>query len=119
MRESFFDQHVPARNGLCSLAIIAAIVNHVNSVYDDPVTPRRGNGSLAMAFSMRWVGVELSFMLPGFLITEIRGKQFLRLKRLFECRALGPRLIQDRSFCPTVRHRTFRASGLLASAGLF
>ena len=65
------NRHIPVLDGLRGLAIIAVIVCHVNWSYGGPFLPGRINGPLAAAFGWGWVGVDLFFVLSGFLITGI------------------------------------------------
>src|SRR5262245_10378754 len=63
--------HIPVLAGLRGLAIIAVIVCHVNWALGGPFILGRINGPLAMVFGWGWVGVDLFFVLSGFLITGI------------------------------------------------
>jgi peptidoglycan/LPS O-acetylase OafA/YrhL len=65
------NRHIPVLDGLRGLAIIAVIVCHVNWSLGGPFIPGRVNGPLAMVFGWGWVGVDLFFVLSGFLITGI------------------------------------------------
>jgi peptidoglycan/LPS O-acetylase OafA/YrhL len=58
-------------DGLRGLAVSAVIVCHVNHAYGGPFTVGRVNGPLAAVFGWAWVGVDLFFVLSGFLITGI------------------------------------------------
>jgi peptidoglycan/LPS O-acetylase OafA/YrhL len=64
-------RHIPVLDGLRGIAIIAVIVCHVNWTYGGPFMGGRLNGPLAMVFGWGWVGVDLFFVLSGFLITGI------------------------------------------------
>jgi peptidoglycan/LPS O-acetylase OafA/YrhL len=64
-------RHIPALDGLRGIAIIAVIVCHANWALGGPLIPGRVNGPLAMVFGWGWVGVDLFFVLSGFLITGI------------------------------------------------
>jgi peptidoglycan/LPS O-acetylase OafA/YrhL len=64
-------RHIPALDGLRGLAILAVIACHVNSCYGGPFFPGRVNGPVAMVLGWGWVGVDLFFVLSGFLITGI------------------------------------------------
>jgi peptidoglycan/LPS O-acetylase OafA/YrhL len=63
--------HLPALDGLRGLAIIAVIVCHVNVVTGGPFAAGRITGPLSTVFAWGWVGVNLFFVLSGFLITGI------------------------------------------------
>jgi peptidoglycan/LPS O-acetylase OafA/YrhL len=65
------DRHIFVLDGLRGLAIIAVIVCHVNWSYGGPFMLGRVNSPLAMVFGWGWVGVDLFFVLSGFLITGI------------------------------------------------
>jgi peptidoglycan/LPS O-acetylase OafA/YrhL len=65
------NRHIPVLDGLRGLAILAVIVCHVNHAYGGPFLPGRINGPLAAVFGWGWVGVDLFFVLSGFLITGI------------------------------------------------
>jgi peptidoglycan/LPS O-acetylase OafA/YrhL len=69
--ERLREGHIPALDGLRGLAVIAVIVCHVNWAYGGPFVLGRVNGPLAAAFGCGWVGVDLFFVLSGFLITGI------------------------------------------------
>ena len=62
---------IPALDGLRGLAIIAVILCHVNWAYGGPFSPGSIDGPVAMVFGWGWVGVDLFFVLSGFLITGI------------------------------------------------
>jgi len=63
--------HLPALDGLRGLAIIAVIVCHVNWALGGPFTVGRVARPVAMVFGWGWIGVDLFFVLSGFLITGI------------------------------------------------
>ena len=65
------NRHIPALDGLRGLAIIAVIVCHVNWSYGGPFMSGRFDGPLAAVFGWGWIGVDLFFVLSGFLITGI------------------------------------------------
>jgi peptidoglycan/LPS O-acetylase OafA/YrhL len=65
------ERHIPVLDGLRGLAILAVIVCHVNLTYRS-LTDSKYLGSLFdMFFSWGWSGVDLFFVLSGFLITGI------------------------------------------------
>jgi peptidoglycan/LPS O-acetylase OafA/YrhL len=65
------NRHIPLLDGLRGLAIIAVVVCHVNWAFGGPFIPGRVNGPLATVFGWGWIGVDLFFVLSGFLITGI------------------------------------------------
>jgi peptidoglycan/LPS O-acetylase OafA/YrhL len=65
------DRRIPALDGLRAVAVIAVIVCHVNWAFGGPFTVGRVNGPVAAALGVTWVGVDLFFVLSGFLITGI------------------------------------------------
>jgi peptidoglycan/LPS O-acetylase OafA/YrhL len=65
------ERHIPALDGLRGLAVILVIVCHVNWAYGGPFLAGRVNGPLGALFGCGWVGVDLFFVLSGFLITGI------------------------------------------------
>ena len=62
---------MPVLDGLRALAIIAVLFCHVNWAHGGPFTWGRVNQLVAMVFGWGWVGVDLFFVLSGFLITGI------------------------------------------------
>ena len=77
------DKHIASLDGLRGIAILLVILYHY--------FPHRGTGYLGYFFSASWIGVDLFFVLSGFLITGIlfdtRGiKGFFR--KFFARRAL-------------------------------
>ena len=65
------NRHIPVLDGLRGLSIIAVIVFHVNQLYGGPFVLGRISGPLSAVFGWGWVGVDLFFVLSGFLITGI------------------------------------------------
>lgn len=65
------DRHIPVLDGLRGLAILAVIVCHVNFVYRSPSDPGDLSELFANWFGWGWAGVDLFFVLSGFLITGI------------------------------------------------
>jgi peptidoglycan/LPS O-acetylase OafA/YrhL len=65
------NRHIPVLDGLRGLAIIAVIVHHANGFYGGPFVLGRISGPLSAVFGWGWVGVDLFFVLSGFLITGI------------------------------------------------
>ena len=65
------NQYIPVLDGLRAGAILAVIVCHVNQAYGGPFMAGVVNGSMAMVLGWGWVGVDLFFVLSGFLITGI------------------------------------------------
>jgi peptidoglycan/LPS O-acetylase OafA/YrhL len=58
-------------DGVRGLAIVGVVVCHVNWAFGGPFTVGRVGGPLAALFGWGWVGVDLFFVLSGFLITGI------------------------------------------------
>jgi peptidoglycan/LPS O-acetylase OafA/YrhL len=65
------NRHIPVLDGLRGFAIGAVIICHVNWAYGGPFTDGRVNGLVAVVLGWGWVGVDLFFVLSGFLITGI------------------------------------------------
>ncbi|MBI2826649.1 MAG: acyltransferase [Planctomycetia bacterium] len=63
--------HILALDGLRGLAIIAVILCHVNHRFGGPFSQGVVDRPVAMVFAGGWVGVDLFFVLSGFLITGI------------------------------------------------
>ena len=62
-------RHIPALDGLRGCAILAVLLLHFTSAMGAPTgTPAR---LVKQAFSLGWTGVDLFFVLSGFLITGI------------------------------------------------
>jgi peptidoglycan/LPS O-acetylase OafA/YrhL len=77
------ERHILALDGLRGLAIISVIIVHSNLFFGGQCATGRINRWLAVIFGAGWVGVDLFFVLSGFLITGIlcdaKGSQgFLR-----------------------------------------
>ncbi len=70
-REHSLDKHILVLDGLRGLAILAVIVCHVNSTYKSPSNPGHLSGFFAIVLNWGWMGVDLFFVLSGFLITGI------------------------------------------------
>src|SRR5262249_17045902 len=70
-QRSSLKQRIPALDGLRGLAVVAVVVCHVNWHYGGPFLVGRVSGPLAAVFACGWVGVDLFFVLSGFLITGI------------------------------------------------
>jgi peptidoglycan/LPS O-acetylase OafA/YrhL len=64
-------RHIPVLDGIRGIAIIAVIACHVNDQFGGPFTAGRINRPLAIVFGSGWIGVDLFFVLSGFLITGI------------------------------------------------
>jgi peptidoglycan/LPS O-acetylase OafA/YrhL len=62
---------IPALDGLRGVAIISVIVCHVNHRFGGAYATGPVDGPLAMLFGWGWIGVDLFFVLSGFLITGI------------------------------------------------
>jgi peptidoglycan/LPS O-acetylase OafA/YrhL len=63
--------HIVALDGLRAIAVIPVIFAHANLIFDGPF-PSDGISSLfAAIFGSGWIGVDLFFVLSGFLITGI------------------------------------------------
>lgn len=69
--QSWASRHIPMLDGLRGIAILAVIVCHVNHAYGGPFADGHLGAPLAMVFGWGWVGVDLFFVLSGFLITGI------------------------------------------------
>jgi peptidoglycan/LPS O-acetylase OafA/YrhL len=65
------NRHILALDGLRGLAIIAVIFCHVNWELGGPFASGAVDGPVAMIFAWGWIGVDLFFVLSGFLITGI------------------------------------------------
>jgi len=77
------NRHILALDGLRALAITAVIIAHTNLLFGGAFPTGSLNGALAGLFGCSWAGVDLFFVLSGFLITGIlcdaKGSdQFLR-----------------------------------------
>ncbi|MBI3466482.1 MAG: acyltransferase [Planctomycetes bacterium] len=64
-------RHIPILDGVRGVAIILVIMCHVNWATGGPFTTGPVSGPVAMVFGWGWVGVDLFFVLSGFLITGI------------------------------------------------
>lgn len=62
-------QHLPSLDGLRGLAVLMVIAHNVQMF--DPVPPGWTNQAIQMLFNFGWMGVQLFFVLSGFLITGI------------------------------------------------
>ncbi|MGC2512156.1 MAG: acyltransferase, partial [Acidobacteriaceae bacterium] len=62
-------RHVPALDGVRGLAILLVLVSHL-MLFNDRTGSRVGD-SLSALRGLGWVGVDLFFVLSGFLITGI------------------------------------------------
>ena len=62
--------YLPGLDGLRALAIACVILAHAN-VVGDPFPSGRFEGAVARLLGAGWVGVDLFFVLSGFLITRI------------------------------------------------
>jgi peptidoglycan/LPS O-acetylase OafA/YrhL len=65
------NRHIPVLDGLRACAIIFVILCHVNFVYGGPLASGSVSGPLSALFGWGWIGVDLFFVLSGFLITGI------------------------------------------------
>ena len=66
--DSYFGRNFVALDGLRGLAILSVMVTHFDAArFDLPLVDR----AMMMAKSLGWVGVDLFFVLSGFLITGI------------------------------------------------
>jgi peptidoglycan/LPS O-acetylase OafA/YrhL len=61
------DGRIPALDGLRGLAILGVMINH----FSPPYVSGPGHRWIAYAFDNAWIGVDLFFVLSGFLITGI------------------------------------------------
>jgi len=65
------NRRIPTLDGLRAVAVIAVIICHVNWAYGGPFEVGRVHGPIAAIFGWGWIGVDLFFVLSGFLITGI------------------------------------------------
>ena len=81
-------QRIPGLDGLRAVAILAVIACHVNVVFDAHFPPGRINHLISVISSAGWTGVDLFFVLSGFLITGIlhRAKESENFFRNFYIR---------------------------------
>jgi len=70
-KEHTLDRHIPVLDGIRGLAILAVIVCHVNLIYKSPADRSHLGGLLNAVLAWGWAGVDLFFVLSGFLITGI------------------------------------------------
>src|SRR5215212_3814520 len=61
--------HLPALDGLRGCAVLMVMLVHFTSAIEQPVS--LGGALVAKAFSGGWVGVDLFFVLSGYLVTGI------------------------------------------------
>src|SRR5579863_7477782 len=61
--------HLPSLDGLRGIAIALVVVHNMGTLYEYP--PGAGGAALGILISRGWVGVQLFFVLSGFLITGI------------------------------------------------
>lgn len=84
--------HVAAFDGLSGLAVLAVIVAHLNVQFDGPFPTGTGARFASAIAGAGWIGVDLFFVLSGFLITGIllrtRGDQYY-FRNFFARRALA------------------------------
>src|SRR5262249_26975551 len=62
--------HIPVLDGVRGLAVLLVIVHHF-AFGPDPNYPRWAGRMLSHVVSLGWTGVDLFFVLSGFLITGI------------------------------------------------
>jgi peptidoglycan/LPS O-acetylase OafA/YrhL len=65
------ERHIPALDGLRGIAIISVILVHANLFFGGQFGAGPNSRLLAVTFGAGWVGVDLFFVLSGFLITGI------------------------------------------------
>jgi peptidoglycan/LPS O-acetylase OafA/YrhL len=63
--------HIPELDGLRGIAVIAVVLKHLNFRFDGPFAQGGASGLLAAVLEAGWIGVDLFFVLSGFLITGI------------------------------------------------
>ena len=63
--------HIPDLDGLRGIAVIAVVLKHLNLRFDGPFAQGGASGLLAPVLEAGWIGVDLFFVLSGFLITGI------------------------------------------------
>ena len=68
-RVGAFSTHLPSLDGLRGLAVLIVIAH--NTQMFEPTPPGLGNAVLFYALNFGWMGVQLFFVLSGFLITGI------------------------------------------------
>jgi len=71
MNSPIIARHIPALDGLRGLAVISVVFVHVNGSFGGPFPLGTLNTILTRLFGAGWVGVDLFFVLSGFLITGI------------------------------------------------
>jgi peptidoglycan/LPS O-acetylase OafA/YrhL len=64
-------RHISSLDGLRGLAVIAVLAVHANGHFGGPFAPGGVTGTVAAVCGCGWVGVDLFFVLSGFLITGI------------------------------------------------
>ena len=64
-------RRIAALDGLRGLAIVAVILCHVNWAYGGPFSQGIVDAPVAMVLGWGWIGVDLFFVLSGFLITGL------------------------------------------------
>src|SRR3954462_7230976 len=62
---------IPGLDGLRAIAILSVIICHVNIAFDIHFPSSRINHFITVLSSAGWAGVDLFFVLSGFLITGI------------------------------------------------
>lgn len=68
---SSINSRIAVLDGLRGLAILAVIVCHVNWAFGGPIVAGDFDGPVAALLGCTWIGVDLFFVLSGFLITGI------------------------------------------------
>jgi peptidoglycan/LPS O-acetylase OafA/YrhL len=63
--------HIPELDGLRGIAVIAVVLKHLNFRFDGPFALGGASGLVAAVLEAGWIGVDLFFVLSGFLITGI------------------------------------------------
>jgi peptidoglycan/LPS O-acetylase OafA/YrhL len=80
MKTNENQKHILALDGLRGLAVLSVIMVHVNLSFDGPTGSGLIGKPMAAILGCGWVGVDLFFVLSGFLITGIlldaKGSQY-------------------------------------------
>src|SRR3954471_2613011 len=68
---SKLSSHIPALDGLRGCAILLVLLTHVNGAFGDAYAGHSIDRWLSLTLAAGWIGVDLFFVLSGFLITRI------------------------------------------------
>src|SRR5262249_30324556 len=64
-------RHIQALDGLRGVAVMVVVLVHANGCFGGPFSVGWVSGPLGAVFGGGWIGVDLFFVLSGFLITGI------------------------------------------------